>query len=116
MLEKQYHDELKMEIDGITFSNLSNKKADKSLDTTDTDDSKSDHEDDEKKQAEKDSADISTALMSRKQRGLYKAIEVRVLNLIYCIIYQHPSIFHAMDARTLLYQMTLPFIPKVFST
>jgi len=76
MLEKQYHDELKMEIDGITFSNLSNKKADKSLDTTDKDDTKSDHEDDEKKQAEKDSADISTALMSRKQRGLYKAIEI----------------------------------------
>ncbi|KAG2546683.1 pescadillo homolog [Panicum virgatum] len=76
MLEKQYHDELKMEIDGITFSNLSNKKADKSLDTMDKDDSKSDHEDDEKKQAEKDSADISTALMSRKQRGLYKAIEI----------------------------------------
>ncbi|KAG2535960.1 pescadillo homolog [Panicum virgatum] len=76
MLEKQYHDELKMEIDGITFSNLSNKKADKSLDTTDKDDTKSDHEDDEKKQAEKDSADISTALMSRKQRVLYKAIEI----------------------------------------
>jgi len=70
MLEKQYHDELKMEIDGITFSNLSNKKADKSLDTTDKDDTKSDHEDDEKKQAEKDSADISTALMSRKQKEL----------------------------------------------
>ncbi|WVZ60194.1 hypothetical protein U9M48_010247 [Paspalum notatum var. saurae] len=71
MLEKQYHDELKMEIDGVTFSNLSNKKADSS-DTKD--DTKSDHEDDENKQAEKD--DGSTALMSRRQRGLYKAMEI----------------------------------------
>jgi pescadillo len=99
MLEKQYHDELKMEIDGVTFSNLSNKKADKSPDTMDKDDTKSYHEEDEKNQAEKDSADISTALMSRKKLGLYKAIEVCVLNLIY-IIYQHPLIFHPMDART----------------
>ncbi|PAN45543.1 hypothetical protein PAHAL_9G126400 [Panicum hallii] len=76
MLEKQYHDELKMEIDGVTFSNLSNKKADKSPDTMDKDDTKSYHEEDEKNQAEKDSADISTALMSRKKLGLYKAIEI----------------------------------------
>ncbi|CAN6287146.1 unnamed protein product [Urochloa humidicola] len=76
MLEKQYHDELKMEIDGVTFSNLSNKKADKSPDTMDKDDTKSDHEDDESKQAEKDRADISTSLMSRKTLGLYKAIEI----------------------------------------
>ncbi|CAN6281790.1 unnamed protein product [Urochloa humidicola] len=76
MLEKQYHDELKMEIDGVTFSNLSNKKADKSPDTMDKDDTKSDHEDDESKQAEKDSADISTSLMTRKERGLYEAIKI----------------------------------------
>ncbi|KAF8733807.1 hypothetical protein HU200_014657 [Digitaria exilis] len=75
MLEKQYHDELKMEIDGVTFSNLSNKKPDKSQDTMDKDDAKSDHED-EKKQAEKDNDDISTALMSRRKRGLYKAMEI----------------------------------------
>ncbi|RCV41346.1 hypothetical protein SETIT_9G128300v2 [Setaria italica] len=76
MLEKQYHDELKMEIDGVTFSNLSNKKADKSPDTMDKDDTNSDHVDDEKKQAEKDSADISTVTMSRKGRGLYKAMKI----------------------------------------
>nr|CAB3498966.1 unnamed protein product [Digitaria exilis] len=74
MLEKQYHDELKMEIDGVTFSKLSNEKPDKSQDTMDKDDAKSDHED-EKKQAEKDNDDISTALMSRRKRGLYKAME-----------------------------------------
>ncbi|CAL4943873.1 unnamed protein product [Urochloa decumbens] len=76
MLEKQYHDELKMEIDGVTFSNLSNKKADKSPDTMDKDDTKLDHEDDESKQAEKDSADISTSLMTRRERGLYEAIKI----------------------------------------
>ncbi|TKV91896.1 hypothetical protein SEVIR_9G127400v4 [Setaria viridis] len=76
MLEKQYHDELKMEIDGVTFSNLSNKKADKSPDTMDKDDTNSDHVEDEKKQAEKDSADISTVTMSRKGRGLYKAMKI----------------------------------------
>lgn len=86
MLEKQYHDELKMEIDGTTFSNLSNKKPDKSPDTMDKDDTKSDHED-EKKQAEKDNDDISTALMSRKKRGLYRAMEVHVLCLTYGIVY-----------------------------
>ncbi|KAF8681896.1 hypothetical protein HU200_045345 [Digitaria exilis] len=75
MLEKQYHDELKMEIDGVTFSKLSNEKPDKSQDTMDKDDAKSDHED-EKKQAEKDNDDISTALMSRRKRGLYKAMEI----------------------------------------
>ncbi|KAJ1294027.1 hypothetical protein BS78_01G115800 [Paspalum vaginatum] len=73
MLEKQYHDELKMEIDGVTFSNLSNKKADLS---DAKDDTKSDREDDENKQVEKDDGDISTALMSRRQRGLYKAMEI----------------------------------------
>ncbi|OEL24605.1 Pescadillo-like protein [Dichanthelium oligosanthes] len=76
MLEKQYHDELKMEIDGVTFSNLSNKKADKSPGTMDKDDTKSDQEEDEKKQAEKDNDDISTALMSRRRKGLYKAMEI----------------------------------------
>ncbi|CAL4935415.1 unnamed protein product [Urochloa decumbens] len=76
MLEKQYHDELKMEIDGVTFSNLSNKKADKSPDTMDKDDTKLDHGDDESKQAEKDSADISTSLMTRRERGLYEAIKI----------------------------------------
>lgn len=72
MLEKQYHDELKMEIDGVTFSNISNKKSDSS---DAKDDTKLDHEDGNK-QAEKDEGDVSTALMSRRQRGLYKAMEM----------------------------------------
>uniref|UniRef100_A0A0A9CMF5 BRCT domain-containing protein n=1 Tax=Arundo donax TaxID=35708 RepID=A0A0A9CMF5_ARUDO len=76
MLEKQYHDELKMEYEGVTFSNLSNKRADNSTDAMDKDHTQSDHEEDASAQAEKDDADISKALMSRKTRGLYKAIEI----------------------------------------
>ncbi|XP_066386310.1 pescadillo homolog [Miscanthus floridulus] len=73
MLEKQYHDELKMEIDGVAFSSLSNKEGDKSPDAKD--DTQSDREEDASKQ-EKDDDDIGTALMSRKQRGLYKAMKM----------------------------------------
>jgi len=80
MLEKQYHDELKMEIDGVAFSSLSNKEGDKSPDAKD--DTQSDREEDASKQEEKDDDDIGTALMSRKQRGLYKAMKVCVLYLL----------------------------------
>jgi pescadillo protein len=48
MLEKQYHDELKMEIDGVAFSSLSNKEGDKSPDAKD--DAQSDREEDASKQ------------------------------------------------------------------
>jgi pescadillo protein len=100
MLEKQYHDELKMEIDGITFSNLSNKKVDKSPDTMDKDDTNSDHEEDEKKQAQRDSADISKALMSRKKLGLYEAMEVCVLKSY--VLHHVLTIFYfpAVDCST----------------
>lgn len=83
MLEKQYHDELKMEIDGVAFSSLSNKEADKSPDAKD--DTQSDPEEDASKQEEKDDDDISTALMSRKREGLYKAMKVCVLSFAVCV-------------------------------
>ncbi|KAL5683535.1 hypothetical protein ACJX0J_009920, partial [Zea mays] len=73
MLEKQYIDELKKEIDGVAFSSLSNKEADKSPNAKD--DTQSDREEDASKQEEDDDDDIGTALMSRKQRGLYKAMK-----------------------------------------
>ncbi|XP_062212124.1 pescadillo homolog [Phragmites australis] len=76
MLEKQYHDELKMEYEGITFSNLSNSRAENPPDAVEKDDTRSDHEEDANKQAEKDAADITKSLMSRKQRGLLEAIEI----------------------------------------
>ena len=84
MLEKQYIDELKMEIDGVAFSSLSNKEADKSPDAKG--DTQSDREEDASKQ-EKDDDDIGTALMSRKQRGLYKAMKVCTYLLLYACMH-----------------------------
>lgn len=72
MQEKKYHEELKMEIEGTTFSNLSNKKADSAADVTD--------EDDETQaameQAEKDADDIAKSVVSRKKRGLMEAMKI----------------------------------------
>ncbi|KAL6637659.1 hypothetical protein ACP70R_025231 [Stipagrostis hirtigluma subsp. patula] len=76
MLEKQYHEELKMEYEGITFSNLSNKKPDNPPDVVNKDDTQEDHVEDANEQAEKDATDITKTLMSRKQRGLLEAIEI----------------------------------------
>ncbi|TVU45555.1 hypothetical protein EJB05_05044 [Eragrostis curvula] len=76
MLEKQYHDELKMECEGVTFSTLSNTRADNPPDAMDKDDTQSDHKEDANKQAEKDAADVYAPLMSRKRRGLYEAIKI----------------------------------------
>ncbi|GJN23642.1 hypothetical protein PR202_gb11307 [Eleusine coracana subsp. coracana] len=78
MLEKQYHDELKMECEGITFSTLSNTRADNPTDAMEKDDTPSVNEVDAAKQAEKDAADISKTVMTRRKRGLLQAIEVRV--------------------------------------
>lgn len=74
MQEKQYHDELKMEIEGTTFSNLSNKKADSTPDDVDKDETQAAIE-----QAVKDADNIATSLMSRKKQGLLQAMQVHVL-------------------------------------
>ncbi|GJM96296.1 hypothetical protein PR202_ga13118 [Eleusine coracana subsp. coracana] len=76
MLEKQYHDELKMECEGITFSTLSNTRADNPTDAMEKDDTPSDNEVDAAKQAEKDAADISKTVMTRRKRGLLQAMEI----------------------------------------
>ncbi|KAL5218729.1 hypothetical protein ABZP36_019413 [Zizania latifolia] len=74
MLEQQYHDELKMEYEGKTYSHT---KADNPTDVVDNDsEAANNHVDDSYKQAEKDAADISKTVMSRKQRGLLEAIEI----------------------------------------
>ncbi|KAK1644899.1 hypothetical protein QYE76_062704 [Lolium multiflorum] len=75
MLEKQYHEELKMEIEGTTFSNISNKKAD-IPDDVEGDDSEEAKEDDPIKQAADDAEEISKSLMSNRKRGLLKAMEI----------------------------------------
>jgi pescadillo protein len=86
MLEKQYHEELKMEIEGNTFSNISNKKSDIPADV-EGDESEEAKEDDPIKQAADDAEEISKSLMSNRKRGLLKAMEVHVLAK-----YMHPSI------------------------
>ncbi|KAG8062201.1 hypothetical protein GUJ93_ZPchr0003g17476 [Zizania palustris] len=74
MLEQQYHDELKMEYEGKTYSHM---KSDNQSDVVDNDsEAANNHVDDSYKQAEKDAADISKTVMSRKQRGLLEAIEI----------------------------------------
>lgn len=70
-LEKQYHEELKMEIEGNTFSKLSNKKADIPHDVDED-------EAEEAKQAEGDAEEISKSLMSNRKRGLLRAMEIGV--------------------------------------
>lgn len=62
------------------LSLISNKEADKSPDAKDN--IQSDRREDAINQAKKDDNDIGTALMSRKQRGLYKAMKVCALYLL----------------------------------
>jgi pescadillo protein len=84
MLEKQYHDELKMECEGITFSSLSNIRAHNPPDAMEKDNTQSEHEEDANKQAkedankqaEKDAAEISKIVMPRNKRGLLRAMEI----------------------------------------
>ncbi|CAM0875304.1 unnamed protein product [Alopecurus aequalis] len=74
MLEKQYHEELKMEIEGNTFSKLSNKKAD-DVEEDESEDA-NDQVDDPVKQAADDADEVSKSLMSNRKRGLLRAMEI----------------------------------------
>ncbi|XP_073011657.1 pescadillo homolog [Typha latifolia] len=72
MLEKQYHDELKMELQGVTYStslsskNMENQAKDVKEDTRGNMD-----------QTKEDADKLSKVSMSRKKRGLYEAIQIR---------------------------------------
>nr|XP_010906081.2 pescadillo homolog isoform X2 [Elaeis guineensis] len=73
MLEKQYHDELNMELQGITYSaSLSNKNLQSSVEDV-QEDAPADPE-----QMEKDTRDLSMVAMSRKKRRLYEAMQVLI--------------------------------------
>ena len=67
-----------MEIEGNTFSKLSNK-----VDDVDEDESKeaNNHVGDPVKQAADDADEASKSLMSNRKRGLYEAMQVHVLVL-----------------------------------
>ncbi|RWW09848.1 hypothetical protein BHE74_00046640 [Ensete ventricosum] len=67
MLEKQYHDELNMELQGITYStSLSNKNLQSSVENVKEDTVTTLEE----------SEDLSKVSMSRKKRKLYEAMKV----------------------------------------
>ncbi|KAL6007119.1 hypothetical protein ACLOJK_032615 [Asimina triloba] len=73
MLEKQYHEELKMELQGISYSEtLSNKNLKSSVEDPDAKvDSRPDLE-----QVVEDAEKMSKVLMSRKKKGIYEAIQI----------------------------------------
>lgn len=79
MLEKQYHDELNMELQGITYStSLSNKNLQSSVENVKEDTMTTVEE----------SEDLSKVSMSRKKRKLYEAMKVLTCSIYIfaCII------------------------------
>jgi hypothetical protein len=81
LLEKQYHDELKKEMSGTTYStSLSNKDSE----NTGSDETQHQDQDMVPMTTEKDDEDTRAKLyMSRKKKGLYEAIEVQ------CFFFMH---------------------------
>lgn len=78
-LEKQYHDELKMELQGMQYSSSAS-----DLDKQKSDEYMESREESlpDMPQISNDAADMSKLLMSRKKRGLYEAM--KVILLIFC--------------------------------
>ncbi|CAL5371802.1 unnamed protein product [Camellia sinensis] len=72
ILEKQYHDELKMELQGVQYSSVSNANKQNSAEDMEAGEkSLSDLQ-----QVEKDHANIEKVVMSRKKRGLLEAMKI----------------------------------------
>ncbi|CAK9167541.1 unnamed protein product [Ilex paraguariensis] len=70
ILEKQYHDELKIELQGVQYSSVSNTSKQNSVDETEAGgESLPDLQ-----QIAEDAASISKVVTSRKKRRLYEAI------------------------------------------
>lgn len=72
-LEKQYHDELKKELEGVPYSNKHSSVAE----TEDGEEPVVDLQ-----QVAEDAANMSKVVMSRKKRGLLEAIEVKLQSLL----------------------------------
>lgn len=72
-LEKQYHDELKKELEGVPYSNKRSSVAE----TEDGEEPVVDLQ-----QVAEDAANMSKVVMSRKKRGLLEAIEVKLQSLL----------------------------------
>ncbi|XP_010551917.1 PREDICTED: pescadillo homolog [Tarenaya hassleriana] len=71
VLEKQYHDELRMELKGVRTDD---EKVD--MDDDDNDDREEPRLDDATNQTTDENADMGTVLMSRKKRKLYEAMKI----------------------------------------
>ena len=71
-LERQYHEELKMELEGAQYSSPASKKHKQSSEDKEGDDTAAD----EISQIIEDSEKMSASMMTRNQRGLYKAIQL----------------------------------------
>ncbi|KAJ0112827.1 hypothetical protein Patl1_02820 [Pistacia atlantica] len=76
-LEKQYHDELKMELQGNQYSSSAADK-NKQISGEDSDNEEAREEESlpDMQDTAKDAANMSTLLMSRKTRGLYEAMKI----------------------------------------
>lgn len=85
-LEKQYHDELKMELQGNPYSSSASDK-NKQISGEDGDDGEAMEDESlpDVQDIANDAANMSTLLMSRKTRGLYEAMKVILWTLICCI-------------------------------
>ncbi|CAK9167542.1 unnamed protein product [Ilex paraguariensis] len=78
ILEKQYHDELKIELQGVQYSSVSNTSKQNSVDDTEAGgESLPDLQ-----QIAEDAASISKVVTSRKKRRLYEAIAGNFLDII----------------------------------
>ena len=84
MHEKQYHDELNMELQGITYSaSLSNKNEQASNEKNEVmPDATTELE-----QVAEDASNLSIVTMSRKKRKLYEAMQVLILFSTISFIY-----------------------------
>ncbi|XP_068656318.1 pescadillo homolog [Aristolochia californica] len=71
-LQKQFHDELSMELQGVTYSMLSNKRAKSSPDETEV----LEEPGPDPNQLVEDDRDMSNVMMSRGKRKLYEAMQI----------------------------------------
>lgn len=87
ILEKQYHDELKMEVEGTSYSSLSSKNLEKPSEdveedtTADTDN------------IEEHALNLAKVSMSRKKRGILEAIQVMIAIVFSFAHDQHISVY-----------------------
>lgn len=78
LLEKQYHDELEKEIQGMPYSASISETKQKSSDAVEEPQTRPNLD-----QIAEDTDNLSMAIMSRKKRRLYEAMKVTILNYVH---------------------------------